>query len=93
MVALSRYMEVLFAGVRGWLGDQEKIRGVVGRHGEYVNFKKGINKSLVWHDLRAVSDELGRIVAWELNISSNRKPAHSFGRVARLMVETTYSLE
>ena len=48
---------------------------------------------MVWHDLRAVSDELGRIVAWELNISSNRKPAHCFGRAARLMVETTYTLE
>jgi hypothetical protein len=63
-ITLSKYMVIMFAGVKKWLGDEEKIRGVIGLNRESVNFRKAIVRGLIWHDLKAVHDELTKIVAW-----------------------------
>lgn len=92
-IGLSKYMELMFAGVRGWLGDEEHISGVVGMQREKVTFKTSIRKSLVWHNLKATSEELGKIVAWEINLASNKRQTHTFGKMARTLVEQTFAIE
>lgn len=73
--------------------NEGKIRGIVGYNEEIITFKKSIQRTILWQDLRYLEEEMSRVVTWELNLMENKNQVYTFGKIAKLVCEQTYLIQ
>lgn len=89
----SQFMPFLFSGIRQFIMNEDKIRGIVGHMNEEIHFKRNLQKKVLWEYLRYVAEEVGKIIGWEINFVSNKNQRYALAKGIKLLCEWTVFIE